>query len=143
MKKGLLYCIIFSFGFFIAVNYEKEVNEGLHTARNSVSVFFKNNGLMERAKVLSQKAKNSKSIIYEKFAKKSQNHHSMIQKKNKTIYAYGTDSFDPSNNARCVILNTNTLKDKKKEVELFCQGKLSLQQKLKSNIHQKVQRGEL
>lgn len=154
-SKHFFYGIFFILGFFIAIEYGDQVNHHFGKAKTEVASFAKKHHLMERAKRLGKKAKNSVSRFtkYMKSKTNSLNKEKDVKKNTevktsksnlpKTFYAYGTDNYDPTENASCTLLDYKIKNGKLVSTKLHCNGRTHLRKQLTKRINEKVSRGEL
>lgn len=141
MKKVLIYGIIFCLGFVISQNYGKELNNLANKSVKKVESFLDDAKFMKRAEKLGNQAKKSANRFSKMLkSKESVKASSKKVKVLKSFYAYGTDSFDPSNNAVCHVLRINR---KNEKVHLSCHGNYKLQKQVRYNINNKIRKGEL
>jgi len=141
MKKVLIYGIIFCLGFIISQNYGKELNNLANKSVKKVKSVLDEAKLMKRAEKLGNQAKKSANRFSKMLSsKESVKASSKKAKALKSFYAYGTDSFDPSNNAVCYVIKIDR---ERKTSHLSCHGNYKLQKQVSKNINNKIRRGEL
>ena len=131
MKTISLSLIFFILGISFTVAFEDKINQ------KNVKKVLKDLQFMERVKKIRKTALNSKSYRFSKLLKKD-----VKSKLPKDFYAYGTDNFDPSENARCTLFNYQKTQ-KGIKTEMHCQGNIKLQKKVSALIIQKVRKGEI
>ena len=144
-KTSFLYgIIIFALGFVVAENYGKEIKQEAVSTKQKIEKFIADSSLMKRAEKISTLAKNSKNRFVSSVKEKTRSLKTRTKRNKlpKTFYAYGTDNFDPSLNARCTLMGYKKT-SKQVKLNMHCQGNHELQKQVSMNIYKKVRGGEL
>ena len=127
------------FGIYLGQN--KEFMNYSSNKMKEVSKELKKFNVMERASALKDKASKSTNRF---FSKKNLSKTEVKKSKliNKWYYANGTDSFDSSLNARCLLKNYSVYTNGKlKTLNIFCQGKRNLQAQVRKNLKARIEKG--
>lgn len=143
-KIKFFYGLFFVLGFVIATEYGVEINKEVSKKAKSFKYFIKDQNLMKRAEKMKETVKKGGTRFSQYFNKKAVSLKRSLasQKTPKTFYAYGTDHYDPSLNARCTLLDYKKVNGKI-ITRMNCSGKKELQKKVAMDIKQKVRNGEL